>query len=563
MVMNLSFRTKTITGTALIEATLLLVLIVTSLSFINQLAESNIQKRAQTTVNLFASITKDPILTMDLATLQASVEELLNNPDIAYARVIDDQQRVLVEAGQRSLLARSFSLDKNITSVDDSIFDTAKDIYISGKHYGLVQVGIDVTSTQSSLARIKTWIISLAVLELVLVALFSYGLGTFLTARLRQLRQGARDLVHAIPTQSYKRITLSVEGRDELAEVAESFNKMVNTLAEENHSRSAAEAELKSLNASLEEIVNERTQALSQKNQELEKSNVELKETQQLLFQAEKMASVGQLAAGVAHEINNPIGFVSSNLSTLKDYLAVQQLLLELVKKLDPDSDYETLQKKLKEMQRFYAQHDLDFITEDIPPLLEESSDGLSRVSEIVKGLKMFSRIDAEEFQWYDLNHCLNTTLTMVNNKLKYVCKVEKQLGELPMVFFNLGKMTQVLTNLLINAGQAIESTGKQGVIKITTQRSGPVVTITIQDDGCGIETENLEKLFNPFFTTKPEGQGTGLGLSITYGIIQEHGGSIDVASEVGNGSQFVITLPINGPDTEPNDTVMPHHMGQ
>lgn len=556
--MNFSFRTKTITGTALIEATLLLVLIITSLSFMTQLAESDLQKRAKTTVNLFASITKDPILTMDLASLQASVEELLSNPDIAYAKVIDSQQRVLAQAGRLSLLERSFRPDANIKNVDDSIFDTEKEIVIAGQHYGVVRIGIDVTSTQSSLNSIETWIISLAILELVMVALFSYGLGTFLTSRLRVLRQGARDMAHAIPTQSYQDISVDVAGNDELTEVAASFNKMVSALADENHSRNTAEAELKSLNASLEQIVNERTQALSIKNQQLESSNKELKETQQLLFQAEKMASVGQLAAGVAHEINNPVGFVSSNLSTLKDYLSVLQILLELVKKLNPDDDLPGLQQKLNEIQDFYSQHDLDFITEDIPPLLEESSEGLSRVSEIVKGLKIFSRIDAEELQWYDLNHCLNTTLTMVNNKLKYVCKVEKHLGELPVVYFNLGKLTQVFTNLLMNAGQAIETTGKQGVIKITTQRSGQLVTIKIEDDGCGIDPQHLEKLFNPFFTTKPEGQGTGLGLSISYGIIQEHGGKIEVSSEVGVGSQFVITLPINGPETENQHDISP-----
>ena len=209
------------------------------------------------------------------------------------------------------------------------------------------------------------------------------------------------------------------------------------------------------------------------------------------------------------------------------------------------------MKARVDELQAFYAQHDLDFIGEDVGPLIEESTEGLQRVSEIVKGLKIFSRIDSDESQYYDLNHCLNTTLTMVNNKLKYICKVEKQFADLPKVYFNLGKLTQVFTNLLINAGQAIEATGKQGVISISTQQEGNSVKVRIQDTGCGISQENIDKLFNPFFTTKPEGQGTGLGLSITYGIIQEHGGQINVSSTPGEGSVFELALPINGLDDQ------------
>ena len=549
--MRLSLRTKTIAGTALIEATLLLVLIITSLTFINALIEDNVVKRAQTTANLFSSITRDPLLSLDLASLEASVEELMNNPDIAYARVIDSQQRVLAQRSREGIADKPFNLDTSVQGIDDSVYDTREPITVANEYFGEVQIGIDVTSVQSSLLQIRNWIIALALLEMVLVALFSFGLGTYLTSQLHSLLQGAKDMLKAIPTQNYRSVAIPIKGRDELSELAQSFNTLVNTLAEEYENRSGAQDELRELNRSLENKVNERTQALSDKNAELENANKHLKETQQQLLQAEKMASVGQLAAGVAHEINNPIGFVSSNLSTLKDYLSLFQILLDMAKKLHSDGATEALKARVDELQAFYAQHDLDFIGEDIGPLIDESAEGLQRVSEIVKGLKIFSRIDSEESQWYDLNHCLNTTLTMVNNKLKYICKVEKQFADLPKVYFNLGKLTQVFTNLLINAGQAIEVTGKQGVINIATIREGDFVKVRIQDTGCGISQENLEKLFNPFFTTKPEGQGTGLGLSITYGIIQEHGGQIQVSSTPGEGSIFELALPINGLDDQ------------
>ena len=549
--MRLSLRTKTIAGTALIEATLLLVLIITSLTFINALIEDNVVKRAQTTANLFSSITRDPLLSLDLASLEASVEELMNNPDIAYARVIDSQQRVLAQRSREGIADKPFSLDTSVQGIDDSVYDTREPITVANEYFGEVQIGIDVTSVQSSLLQIRNWIIALALLEMVLVALFSFGLGTYLTSQLHSLLQGAKDMLKAIPTHSYKSVSIPIKGRDELSELALSFNTLVDTLAEEYENRSGAQDELKKLNRSLENKVKERTEALSNKNTELENANKHLKETQQQLLQAEKMASVGQLAAGVAHEINNPIGFVSSNLSTLTDYLSLFQILLDMAKKLNSDESFEALKARVDELQAFYTQHDLDFIGEDVGPLIEESAEGLQRVSEIVKGLKIFSRIDSEESQWYDLNHCLNTTLTMVNNKLKYICKVEKQFADLPKVYFNLGKLTQVFTNLLINAGQAIEATGKQGVISIKTMQEGDIVKVRIQDTGCGISQENLDQLFNPFFTTKPEGQGTGLGLSITYGIIQEHGGQIQVSSTPGEGSVFELALPINGLDDQ------------
>lgn len=549
--MRLSLRTKTIAGTALIEATLLLILIITSLTFINALIEENVVKRAQTTANLFSSITRDPLLALDLASLEASVEELMTNPDIAYARIIDSQQRVIAHRNREGISKLPFNLDTSVNSIDDSVYDIREPITVSGRYYGEVQIGIDVTSLQLSLLQIRNWIVSLAILEMVLVALFSFGLGTYLTSQLKSLRSGAKAMLRAIREQNYENVSIPIKGRDELSELAQSFNTLVDTLAAESRSRSSAQNDLKELNRSLENIVNERTQALSDKNHELQQTNKNLKETQQQLLQAEKMASVGQLAAGVAHEINNPIGFVSSNLSTLKDYLSLFQILLDMAKKLEPEAQSDELKARITELKAFYNQHDLDFISEDVGPLIEESSEGLLRVSEIVKGLKIFSRIDSDEQQWYDLNHCLNTTLTMVNNRLKYICKVEKQFADLPKVYFNLGKLTQVFTNLLINAGQAIEATGKQGVISVRTLRQDNMVKVQIQDTGCGIDKNNMDKLFNPFFTTKPEGQGTGLGLSITYGIIQEHGGQIHVSSTPGEGSLFELTLPINGQDDQ------------
>jgi two-component system NtrC family sensor kinase len=292
----------------------------------------------------------------------------------------------------------------------------------------------------------------------------------------------------------------------------------------------------------LEDKVIKRTALLNQQKNQLEQSNLKLHRTQQQLVQAEKMASVGQLAAGIAHEINNPIGFVTSNLNSLKQYTDTYRHLstrvLDLVASDSPEAQNSSKQTLLKLVQ----DEDLIFINDDTKDLLDESIDGLERVKDIVKDLKKFSRIDLDEKQWFDINDCVTTTLNMVSNELKYHCNIEKNLSPLPKILINVGKISQVLTNLLINAGQAI---CEKGQIKITTKQQENNIVVTITDNGSGIDPENLSKLFDPFFTTKEEGVGTGLGLSISYDIIQEHNGSIIVTSEPDNGSCFSITLPI------------------
>ena len=324
---------------------------------------------------------------------------------------------------------------------------------------------------------------------------------------------------------------------------------MADSLFEEYKRRATVETELTEFNRSLEQKVQDRTTLLQQKNALLQSTNKDLKEAQVQLLQAEKMASVGQLAAGVAHEINNPVGFVGSNLSTLSDYISTYQLLFaEMQSVINTTDDRERLQK-LEQLKQRFEQHDIDFINEDVIPLIRESSEGLERVSEIVKGLKLFSRIDSDEKQWFDINDCVRTTLSMVNNKLKYISDVKVELSAIPRVFINVGKISQVITNLLINAGQAIEATEKHGHIRIATTADNKQVSVHIEDTGGGIKPEHIDKLFNPFFTTKPEGQGTGLGLSISFGIAEEHGGTLSVRSDEGKGSCFTLTLPLTPPE--------------
>ncbi len=281
-------------------------------------------------------------------------------------------------------------------------------------------------------------------------------------------------------------------------------------------------------------------QIIEKKNSELQHAYDELKATQSQFVQQEKMASIGQLAAGVAHEINNPIGFVTSNLGTLQKYTARVAEFLKSQAELFPQEAGDDRALRLGEIRR---QLKIETILEDLPSLIAESLDGVERVRKIVQNLKSFSRIDQSDYSLADINQCLDDTLNIIWNELKYKCIVKKEYGDLPPTRCYPQQLNQVFMNLLVNAAQAIEG---QGEIVITTRASETTITIAIADTGSGIPQENLHRIFEPFFTTKEVGKGTGLGLSITYDIVtKKHGGKIEVESVEGKGTTFVVTLPI------------------
>ncbi|MBI3803020.1 MAG: PAS domain S-box protein [Nitrospirae bacterium] len=277
----------------------------------------------------------------------------------------------------------------------------------------------------------------------------------------------------------------------------------------------------------------------------LQKAYEELKEAQVYLLQSEKMASLGQMAAGVAHEINNPVGFVSSNLRTLEEYMAdLLQLiggyesLLASVERGDADA----VEGERKRLRTLSEQVDVGFLLQDLSRLVEQSQEGMDRVRQIVQDLKEFSHVDQAERMRFDLNQGIRSTLNIVRNELKYKAEVIEELGEIPEIFCYPQQLNQVFMNLLVNAAQSIV---KKGKIWVRSYVAMEQIVVEVEDTGSGISEENLKKIFDPFFTTKPVGQGTGLGLSVSYGIVQKHKGKIEVESTVGRGTQFRILLPI------------------
>lgn len=268
-----------------------------------------------------------------------------------------------------------------------------------------------------------------------------------------------------------------------------------------------------------------------------------LEDAHHQLLQSEKMASIGQLAAGVAHEINNPIGFVGSNLRTLKDYIAA---LLELVSVYEQGdslmADDTALAQRIRELRRAV---DIDFLREDAPALINESIEGTERVQRIVQDLRDFSRLENPDWQGADLHAGLEATLNIVSNDVRFKADIVRELGDIPAVECLPFQINQVFLNILLNAAQSI--TGR-GTITLRSGRVTDEVWISITDTGQGIPPERMARIFDPFYTTKPVGQGTGLGLSVSYGIVKKHGGRIDVQSQTGAGTTFTIRLPIKRP---------------
>lgn len=298
------------------------------------------------------------------------------------------------------------------------------------------------------------------------------------------------------------------------------------------------------------------TEELRRNKEALEDSNIamsdafkKLKDAQSQILQQEKMASIGQIAAGVAHEINNPIGFIMSNLSSLQKYMnrisefiKIQSgAIAELAGPSEKDrpEGSEDILNRVKEARHAVK---LDYITEDVGNLVKESLDGADKVKRIVQDLKSFSHVDQAEYNMADINAGIDTTLNIVWNELKYKVTLRKEYGEIPLTNCNLGQLNQVFMNILVNAAQAIE---KQGEIRIKTWQEGGYIHISISDTGSGIPEDKINRIFEPFFTTKEVGKGTGLGLSIAYDIIKKHNGDIAVESKSGQGTTFNIKIPV------------------
>jgi len=321
-----------------------------------------------------------------------------------------------------------------------------------------------------------------------------------------------------------------IRSSDELGILASTFNEMARAL-------STRDTQLQELTRNLETKVKDRTLELENSHEALKQAYLDLQNTQEQLVHTEKMASLGQLVSGIAHEIRNPLNFIYGNTGFLSDYTQKLQSLVENLDELPGMTDEARREITRRKESIHYA-----FIRDDLKILIDNFTEGARRINAIVADLRTFSRMDTEATSDIDVRDLIEMSLNLLSNQYKNRIEIHREYGDIPKIQGYAGKLNQVLMNLLSNAFQAIPDKGN---VRIRTRAADDDVEIVIEDDGTGIPRENLKRIFEPFFTTKPVGQGTGLGLSISYGIIEQHHGKIHVMSVPGKGTMFSVRLPI------------------
>ena len=359
-----------------------------------------------------------------------------------------------------------------------------------------------------------------------------------------------------LPYNGFTRYTMHIGSGIEVVLLSFALADRINILTQEKEASQAEalrvskenEQIIKQQNIVLESKVQERTVELQKSNEELNDTLNELKDTQSQLVNAEKMASLGQLTAGIAHEINNPINFVTANVQPLRRDI---DDILTVLNKYAEINENTNLGEKLKEIADLKVELETDYLIEEINSLIDGIGEGASRTAEIVKGLKNFSRLDENDLKMANINEGLNSTITLLDNTIKdNNIKVVKAYDDIPVIECYAGKLNQLFMNLLNNGVQAInmrEDKSEQGELVVTTLiESEDRIVVKIADNGIGMTDEVKHRIFEPFYTTKEVGEGTGLGLSIAYNIIESHNGTVKVESEVGKGTTFIIGLPIS-----------------
>jgi two-component system, NtrC family, sensor kinase len=397
---------------------------------------------------------------------------------------------------------------------------------IENRSFGWI-VGVVVGNADISrpIRTMALWLFGATVFLALLVVIFTYIIAEGITGPLKNMIQTARTIARGKFDQR-----VQIRSADEVGILGSTFNDMAQAL-------SVRDEQLHELNKNLEEMVRQRTVELETSHEALKRAYVDLQNAHEQLVHTEKMASLGQLVAGIAHEIKNPLNFIYGNTNFLADYTQKMQVILESFEKLPSLSDGDRAKiHQIKESANY------SFIKQDLKTLVDNFAEGARRINTIVSDLRTFSRMDTEKISEIDLHSSVEISLNLLRNQYKNRVEIHKEYGDIPRIQGFSGKISQVFMNLLSNAFHAIQD---KGDVWIRTRATNGIVEVEIEDNGVGIPKEYMSRIFEPFFTTKPIGQGTGLGLSISYGIIEQHHGKILVSSIPHKGSTFTIRLPI------------------
>jgi signal transduction histidine kinase len=395
----------------------------------------------------------------------------------------------------------------------------------------IVGVEIDQADIFRPVKTLGYWLLGVTFLLALLVVFFTYLIARGITIPLKTLIRSASTIAQGKFSQR-----VPIRSSDEVGMLASTFNEMARAL-------SVREVQLQELNKNLESMVRDRTMELENSHEALKRAYLDLQSAQEQLVQTEKMASLGQLVAGIAHEIKNPLNFIYGNTGFLADYTRKLQNLIEAFEKF-PSLSEEDRAEILRQKESIHY----SFIKGDLKILIDNFAEGARRINTIVSDLRTFSRMDPDVISDVDLHASLEMSLNLLRNQYKNRVQIHKEYGDIPKIQGFPGKLNQVFMNLLSNAFHAVQ---EKGDVWIRTRSSDDMVEVEVEDNGTGISKENLKRIFEPFFTTKPVGQGTGLGLSISYGIIEQHHGNIHVASVPQKGSTFRVRLPISQEKSE------------
>jgi len=366
----------------------------------------------------------------------------------------------------------------------------------------------------------------------------AWAFRNYFTRPLRHMAEAVADMGALIERKQYQQLgahKLPTSNVSEIQIISEQTNQLIDRVVEN-------EGALAEINVLLEKKVVERTQALQQAMDELKASQVQL-------VRSEKMATLGQMVAGVAHEVNTPLGYVRSNMELVGENLSRFDELTQHTEHLltvlkDADASQEECDAAISATLQCCAEIKEDEVSEDLAGLVHDGLFGVDQIAELVLSLRDFSRIDESKIKDIDINDCINSSLVMARNNLKTL-DVITELGDLPPVQCNPSQINQVLLNLFNNAAQAIPSDRKGQLTIVSALADEHTVTIRVTDNGKGMAEEVLARMFEPFFTTKKAGEGTGLGLAISTEIMEQHGGKLEAQSSVGEGTRFVMTLPV------------------